>query len=236
MTTIYQPTTTIAVPDPTYPWMPYTPTGSISKTAETKENEEKIIIIDDIKDIEEILVTKKNNAHIKYLATIGITPTPAFSEDVVQKLFLSILLSAVSSVWIPNSLLLSIFFILNIANFFTSLIWDTSVGYKEKLSQIVANFLFVGIATLTELLIGRHQIFFTPITVSVLAIALFFGNISFVVVLSRRITPFIALTRSRGLYIFFRACKKGYEGFSSSFGEELTEEALPKQKHRKGSN
>jgi hypothetical protein len=241
MTNPKQHTITVALPND-YAWgnithLPDKAKDDLKAKKNSEQIDENVIIIDDIKDIDDIIsdVRPKDdpNAILKVFTTIGVAPSPAMSENLVQKFFISVFLSAILSVWVPNALLLSTFVVLNLIEFFSGLFLNRKMSYRTHLSNMIGNFLLVAMATFIELLIGRPQILFTPLTISVLAVALFFSNMSLIWTITKRIAPLTSLARSGRFGVLLKGIKVGYEACSDYIQKEFPKGALDPEKKKK---
>lgn len=160
-----------------------------------------------------------------FLSLVGVIPTPEIAENLSIKVPLALFLSSVFSVWISNFSLLGVFALLSITNFIISLVWDKTENYRIKISRLIADFVLVAVVTtFTELILGKIQIPFTQLNISVLAIGLYLMILSYLVLISKRLIPLTSLVQSKMLKNFLLSCKVGIDDFK----ERQDKEILPK--------
>lgn len=222
MTIIYQPTTTIAVPTP---W-PSRGTDTSSSRAievidEVNETETgKQIVIEDIRDI--AIESKINRQAYSFISLIGVTPTPGITGNLAVKLSLSVLLSAILSIWISNTYLLGIFAVLSLTDFFTSAVWDKNQNYRTKVSRLVADFLIIAVSiTFIELIIGKIQIPYTQINISLVAVVLYIIILNYLFLISKRLFPLTSLAQSKTWVNLILAFRTGIEDFQKRQEKEV---------------
>lgn len=195
--------------------------------SENIRDENKVIFIDDIKEINEAFAV--NNVFSKSLLfrTIGVIPTPGITNKLALKLSLSLLFSSILSIWISNAYLLAVFVILSFFNFLICLFLDKFNNFRTKISHLVADFLLIGLSTtFAELILGKIEIPFTTLKISLLSIVLYIMIISYLIIIPKRLLPLTVLTQSKIMFNFIKACKKAIATGKDEFEKLQADEIL----------
>lgn len=214
-------TTTISLPDnPLFNFY-----GNETSIDTTIEKQDEVVVIQDINDLYHTQAFRYN-----FFASIGLIPNSLIFTNWPKKLFLASFFSVLLSIWISNQLILSTFIVLNIINFVTSLFADKQILFKQKLSYFINEGLLIGlISAITESLIGKISIPFTPFSISFFYLSAFFMSFYYIYEIVIRLFSVTSISKSKTFINFILSWRDVLKDWKNKFDERQEKEIITPQ-------
>lgn len=197
------------------------PNYQATSNFDIKVDKDQVIRIDDFSDVE---TTSESKPLYTTIATNGALLSAKSTLKLNKETFVSIagsaILSAFLSTWIQAETFLSLFLGLSLINIITSIIFDQSLSFKNKITSFGMDLFYVGIVMgLADILLNLIKIPFIDSEGFYVGTMAFLFSINYILLISKRLYPLTTLSGSKTVMNLAKVFKEGVDKF-----KELQEE------------